>query len=227
MRDVQSNYFNMMNAVVQHFDDNSNVWTNNQLVVGGVNSLKATGEAVKTAAAKQKNTDSKGHTAAKERARNELESLVYRTAVRLRTYARLTNNDVLTAKLNFSQSALGRMKHNDLLTCSRVVAAACQEYLPELANYQIDSAAVNQLLQSIELTSSLYAERDTVVDQRVEATADLEKLFVVARSQLKVLDDLVEGYLDDETFIATYFNARKVHDLKGRKAKTGEQSPES
>jgi hypothetical protein len=217
----------MMNAVVRHFDDNSNVWMNNPLVVERVNSLKTTGEAIKTAATKQKNTDSKGHTAAKERARNELESLLYRTAIRLRTHARLTNNDVLMAKLNFSQSELGRMKHNELLTCSRVVAAACEEYLPELANYQIDSAMVNELRQSIELTSSLYAERDTVVNQRVEATAGLEKLFVDARSQLKVLDDLVEGYLDDETFIATYFNARKIHDLRGKQAKTNEQNPEN
>jgi hypothetical protein len=99
--------------------------------------------------------------------------------------------------------------------------------LPELINYQIDNAAVDKLSQSIELTSSLYAIRDTVVDQRVEATADLEKLFNTARKQLKILDDLVEGYLDDETFIATYFNARKIHDLKGKRAKTETQNPEN
>lgn len=227
MRDAQSNYFNMINAVIRHFDDNTNIWINNQLVVGGLNGLKETGEAIKTAATKQKDSNSTGHTAAKERARNNLENLIYRTAVRLRSYARLTDNDVLTAKLNFSQSELDRMRHNDLLTCGRVVIAACEDYLPELINYQIDQAKVNDLSQSIERTATLYAERDTVVDQRIEATADLDKLFSSARNKLKVLDDLVEGYIDDDTFVATYFNSRKIHDLKGRKAKSEEQNPEA
>jgi FixJ family two-component response regulator len=217
----------MMNAVTQHFGNNSNVWNSNPLVINGVNNLIETGKAIEEAAKKQKANSPTGHTAAKERARNELESLTYRTAVRLRSYARSTDNDVLTAKLDFSQSTLDRMKHNDLLTCSRMVVAACKEYLPKLIIYQIDNAAVDKLSQSIEQTSLLYAARDAVVDQRVEATADLEKLFTTARNQLKILDDLVEGYLDDETFIATYFNARKIHDLKGKRAKTETQNPEN
>jgi hypothetical protein len=227
MRTVQSNYLNMINAVRRHLETNSNVWSNNPLIVGGVISLNETGEAIKAAATKQQNSNPTGHTVAKERARNELEELAYRASVRLRTYARLTNNDALAAKLNFSQSALDRMKHNDLLTFGRVVVAACEKHLPELANYQIDSNMVKELSQSIERTASLYTERDTVVDQRVEVTADLDKLFAVARNQLKVLDDLVDGYIDDEIFIATYLNARRIHDLGGRKTKTNEQNPES
>jgi hypothetical protein len=225
MRDTQSNYLNMANAVIQHFDGNFNVWNNIPLVVSGVNSLKNTTEAINIAAIKQKNSSPTGYTAAKERARNELESLVYRTTVRLRSYARSTNNDVLTAKLNFSQSTLDRMKHNDLLTYCRLVVAACGEYLPELANYKIDSNTINELSQSIERTSLLYAERDTVVDERIEATADLEKLFSTIRNQLKILDDLVEGYIDNDTFVATYFNARRIHDLGRTKAKTEEHNP--
>jgi hypothetical protein len=57
----------------------------------------------------------------------------------------------------------------------------------------------------------------------MEATARLQQLFVQARKQLKTLDDLVEGYIEDDTFVATYFNARRIHDLKGRKVKTEEK----
>jgi hypothetical protein len=79
------------------------------------------------------------------------------------------------------------------------------------------------LSQCIERTATLYAARDAVVDQRIEATADLDKLFNTARNQLKILDDLVEGYLEDETFITTYFNARRIHDLGGKKTKKQEE----
>jgi hypothetical protein len=48
----------------------------------------------------------------------------------------------------------------------------------------------------------------------------MDRLFAVARKQLKVLDDWVDAYLDDDTFIKTYFITRRIHDLRGKKAKT-------
>jgi lysyl-tRNA synthetase class I len=216
MKDGQSNYLNMTNAVLQHFDDNASAWNGIPVVVTGLERLKKTGAAIRDAATKQKNNNPTGHTAAKERSRDKLENLTYRVAVRVRSYSRATDNDVLTEKLIFSRSALDRMKHNDLLTCSRVVLNTCNEYLPSLSDYQVDQTVVDELAQSIEQTAQLFAERDIVVDQRMEATSDLTNLFTTARDQLKVLDDLVEGYVDDDAFVATYFNARRIHDLKGR-----------
>jgi hypothetical protein len=57
----------------------------------------------------------------------------------------------------------------------------------------------------------------------MEATTRLQNLFAQARKQLKTLDDLVEGYVEDDEFVATYFNARRIHDLKGRKTRTEEK----
>jgi hypothetical protein len=215
----------MINTVSQQFDKNIPVWNGNVLVVGGVNNLKKTSEAIKAAAQKQQTNLPTGYTAAKERARDELESLLYQTSIRLRSYARTTNNDVLIAQLEYSQSALGRIRHNDLLTYGRVVVEACKQYLPELLVYQIDDMTINELSQSIDRTETLFSERNTIVSQRVEATADLEKLFSVARKQLKILDDLVEGYIDDETFVITYFQTRKIHDLKKKKTKKEDETP--
>jgi hypothetical protein len=148
MRTVQSNYLNMINVVRGHFSANTNVWSNNPLIVSGVNNLNKTGDAITAAATKQKINNPTGHTVAKERARNELEELIYHTAVRLRTCERLTD-DVLAVKLEVPQSALDRMKHNELLTFGRVIVAACEEHLSKLENYQIDSNTVNTLSQSI------------------------------------------------------------------------------
>jgi hypothetical protein len=223
MRDGQSNYWNMLNAVLQHFDDNIPVWKGVEIVVKCIEDLKNNGTAIKVAATKQRDSNPIGHTIAKERSRNELENITFQVAIRARSYARLIEDDVLTEKLNFSRSNLDRMKHNDLLTCSRVVFDACRNYLPALAPYQVDEKIVDRLSQCIEQTTLLYAERDTVIDQRMEATADLAKQFITARKYLKTLDDLVEGYIEDDTFVATYFNTRRIHDLKGRRASKKEE----
>jgi uncharacterized coiled-coil protein SlyX len=124
---------------------------------------------------------------------------------------------VLLEKMRFSRSALDTLGINDLLTRSRLVLDACKANLPALTEYQVDQKTVDELQQRIDRTAQLYAQRDTVIDRRMEATARLQELFAQARKQLKTLDDLVEA------FVATYFNARRIHDLKGRKVKTEEK----
>ncbi|MDR3245559.1 MAG: hypothetical protein LBT50_03910, partial [Prevotellaceae bacterium] len=135
----------------------------------------------------------------------------------------IAGDDVLLEKMRFSRSALDILGTNDLLTRSRLVLDACVAHLPALTDYQVDQKTIDDLQKRIDLTAQLYAQRDTVIDQRMEATAHLQQLFTQARKQLKTLDDLVEGYVEDDTFVATYFNARRIHDLKGRKVKTGEK----
>jgi hypothetical protein len=144
-----------------------------------------------------------------------LEGLVYLTALRVRSYAGIAGDDVLLEKMRFSRSALDILGTNDLLTRSRLVLDACVAHLPALTDYQVDRKTIDDLQQRIDRTAQLYAQRDTVIDQRMEATAPLQQLFGQARKQLKTLDDLVE----DDVFVATYFNACRIHNLKGKKAK--------
>jgi hypothetical protein len=214
---TQSNYLNMSNAVLTLFDEHAPAWTDSVVVADGVQQFRTTVATIVTAATKQGDNDPKGHTAAKERARDELENLVYRTALRLRSYASKVGDDVLKSKTLYSRSDLDRLKQNDLLNCSRVILNVCIEKLPELSAYLIDQSTVDSLQQCIDRAGELYAHRDTVEDERMEATAHLGLLFDQARKNLKAIDDLIEGYVDDEEFVAAFFNARRIHDLRGRK----------
>ena len=217
MKDNQNNYLNMVNAVLTLFNGNAGAWNGIGVVADGYERLRETGLSLNDTVVKQRENDPKGHTAAKDRSRDALENLLYRTALRVRSYARTADNDVLVGKTLFSRSELDRLKTNDLLSCGRVVRDACIENLDALEAYLVAQSTVDSLSELIDRTAKLYAKRDTVIDQRTEATDQLKKLFGKARKQLKALDDLVEGYVDDDTFVAEYFNARRIHDLKGRK----------
>jgi hypothetical protein len=223
MKISQSNYLNMSHAVLTHFDNNVSAWSGIRVVSDGVGKLRITLTSITNAATKQGENNPVGHTAAKEHARDGLEGLVYLTALRVRSYARTADDDVLLEKVHFSRSTLDILGINDLLTRSRLVLDACVAHLSALTDYQIDKKTIADLQQRIDQTAQLYALRDTVIDQRMEATAHLQQLFGQARKQLKTLDDLVEGYVEDDAFVATYFNARRIHDLRGRKVKTGEK----
>jgi hypothetical protein len=223
MKISQSNYLNMSNAVLAHFDNNVSVWTGIRIVTESVGRLRNTLADIAATATRQSENNPVGHTAAKELSRDGLEELVYLTALRIRSYAGIAGDEVLLEKMRFSRSALDILGINDLLTRSRLVLDACKANLPVLTEYQVDQTTVEELQQRIDRTAQLYAQRDTVIDQRMEATARLQQLFTQARKQLKTLDDLVEAYVEDDAFVATYFNARRIHDLKGRKVKTGEK----
>jgi hypothetical protein len=226
MKKVQNNYLNMAEAVLQFFDKHESIWSKIKLVVACITKTRSIVNAINAAAKKQNENNPKGYTATKEQTRDSLETAIYQTGLRVRSYARETDNEILLEKTNFSRSTLGSMPTNNLFIIANVLADACSEYLAELAEYEIDQSIIDSLRELAMQTRTLYAQRDTVIDERMEATTRLEQLFTKLRTQLKILDDLVEGFIKDDTFVATYFNARRIHDLKGRHSKTKEDGTE-
>lgn len=223
MKTAQSNYLNMLNAVLKLFKDTPVAWSHINVVVAGVNSLQGTVSEITDVLTQQNENDPKGHTLSKENARDDLEDTVYRMSVRLRAFAGATGNDVVANKVKYSRTALDQWSFNRLLTYSRTVANTLREYLPQLSAYQIDQSIVDAIDQKITDTAQLYAKRDVVIDKRMEATSHLRKLFAQGRKQVKNLDNLVEGFVEDDTFVVSYFNARRIHDIRGRKAGNKEE----
>jgi hypothetical protein len=222
MKKTQSNYLNMASAVLKHFDNHPSEWSNITIIASGVKKAYAIVDAINEAAKKQSENNPAGYTATKEQTRDLLEDTIYQTGLRLRSFARETDNEILLKKTNFSRSTISLMTTNNLFILSGTMADACSEYLAELVEYQIDRSTVDSLNNLATQTKTLYAQRDTVIDERMEATARLNQLFTQLRKQLKTLDDLVEGFVENDTFVATYFNARRIHDLKGRGPKNEE-----
>jgi hypothetical protein len=216
----------MANAVLQHFDNHAPVWTNEKIVAPGVAKVRSTVDAINVVAVKQNENNPVGYTASKEQVRDSLETTLYLTALRVRSYAGATGNEALAQKTLFSRSSLDVLKTNDLCVAAVTLADACEENLSDLAEYQVDRSAVSRLRELATQTKTLYARRDTVIDERMEATARLKQLFAQLRGLLKTLDDLVEAYIEDDVFVATYFNARRIHDLKGRHAAAAQAKTE-
>jgi hypothetical protein len=210
----QNNYLNMVVAVLKHFDNYTSIWSEINLILMILEKVRSIVKAILATAIKQAENNPVGYTASKEQTRDILETMLYQIALRVRTYARITDNKVLVEKTRFSRSSLDLLGNNDLVIVSNMLADACTEHLAELVDYQVDQAMVDKLQELATQTKTLYAQRDTVIDERMEATARLQQLFTQVRKQIKILDDMVEGYIEDDTFVTTYFNARRIHNLK-------------
>jgi ElaB/YqjD/DUF883 family membrane-anchored ribosome-binding protein len=209
----------MATAVLQHFENHVNIWIDVKIVSLQREKVNQTVEAIKVAAIKQVECNPVGYTASKDQTRDLLESILYQTALYVRSYAGIAENEILLEKTNFSRSALHILRENDLLRVANMIADICEEYLADLAEYEVDQAMIDKLRKLTSQLETLYAQRDIVIDERMEATARIEQLLKQLRKQLKTLDDLVEAYIKDDIFISTYFNSRRIHDIKGRYAK--------
>ncbi|MDR2407997.1 MAG: hypothetical protein LBE13_07790, partial [Bacteroidales bacterium] len=185
MRKSQNSYLNMAIAILQHFANHVNVWINVRTVVSQREKINQTVEAIKAAALKQTEYNPVGHTASKDRIRELLESALYQIALCLRSYAGVVENEVLLEKTNFSRSSLHILRGNDLFRIANMIADTCEGYLTDLAEYEVDQAMIDELRDLANQSETLYAQRDTVVDERMEATARIEQLLKQLRKQLK------------------------------------------
>ncbi len=215
MNKSQSNYFNMAKAVLDVFDNSRQVWENKPLLSAAYNGLKTLCGSIDMAAAKQQENAPEGHTAAKEAARTELEDKLFVTGRKLRAFARLEDDAVAEKHSAFSRSSLDELSLNNLLNLSRAIAEVCNVRLPQLEAYEINEAVLTDLRTVADRLAVLNAHRDAVIDFRMENTLSIAGLLSEIRRELKTMDALVEGFIDDEAFLTVYFNARRIHDVRG------------
>ncbi len=223
MNKSQSNYFNMSKAVLDVFENSKPVWADKALLAEAYARLKTLCSDIDKAAAKQQENAPEGHTAAKEAARTELEDKLFITGRKLRAFARLEKDSVAEEQSDFSRSSLDLLSLNNLLNLSRAIVEVCKMRIDQLKSYEIDEKMLADLQKSIDKLARMNAHRDATVDFRMENTSSLVSLISQVRQELKTMDALVEGFVDDEAFLTVYFNARRIHDVRGGGKKKEEE----
>ncbi|MDR2908164.1 MAG: hypothetical protein LBU91_09285 [Bacteroidales bacterium] len=220
MNKSQSNYFNMVKAVCDVLENNVLAWREAGPIEDVVSEVSELRKAVEIAASKQVENTPTGHTAAKEAARTRIEDELFNIGRRLRSYGRIAKDAVIEEQSKFSRSSLDRLSLNNLLSLARSIAALCKARAEEeLRGFKIDADMIAKFELAVADLDKLAAHRDAVVDVRMENTSSIIDLLGKLREQLKTLDALVEGFVDDDGFLMVYFSARRVHDVKGRSRK--------
>lgn len=213
---VQKNYVYMAQGVLDVFDGRKPLWENIPVLAGCVVRVAGLCGDINRAVKEQGENSSTGYTTAKDQARTDLEDCLFVTGSRLKAYAVVEHDPVAEALVRFSRSALDNMSLASLLTCARIVVDSCVAHGDKLqADYMVTDAEVVVLQELIDRVATLNAHRNTVNGQRVETTVRLATLLSRLRSEIKLLDTLVDGYVTDEEFLTVYFAVRRIHDVRG------------
>jgi len=211
MNKRQLNYLTMAKATLACMESRKSEWNSINPVKKAVTVIGTLVSTLDTEIKKQYNLQTTGLTEDKNQKFENMCAQAFKTASKIKAFAKVTGNKILLDAVNFSESALKAGSENETIVQCKTILEKAQENKKQLTDYQVSQESINQLKQAIEAYTPLVAQRDATGDERVAATARINKYITNIREQLDILDDLTEGFFDEE-FIDIYRQARQIID---------------
>lgn len=211
----------MMKAAMQVLNENKPVWENIKPIAVEITDMAGLLAAIAAEGQMQYDSQTAGHTNRKDRALETMNSLGFKTSLKVSAWARKSGNEVVLAATNFRKWEFERGSESEQVTRNTTIAGIARQHLASLADYKITAEGCTALEEAIQAALPLTAVRDAVGSNRQAATGGLALYIKAATDILIHLDGLVEGMLEDEhrAFEDAYFAARKVHHRRGGSVK--------
>ena len=227
MTQKQINYLNMMEAVTKCLNDNATAWTTITPIADEVAKLTPITNKIKAAYKKQTEENTVGYTDNKDIALENMETLAYALAIKVKAYARKAGDMVLFNAVDFSMTDLTHGSEKEQITHCQIIADSATANLASLTAYGVTAPEIAALQTSINTAEPLTATRDAVMGEHVESTSELSKDFKAARAIFITLDELVEALTPAafQEFENTYFATRRINDHRGGGGKSTTPTP--
>lgn len=216
MNQRQENSLTMFKAVTALFQNLPAAWNGCEPVADSFTSFETLVSQIEKTALRQQESKTKGYTAERNQYQLALAEKAYSIVLKLRAFAKRTNNEVLRKAIDVSLSSLQNMPEQKVIGQCQIIHEKGKKHQVDAAAYKITDEALAELQSAIDGFKPLGSFRDTVGDQLSVATDGLDSLFGQARETLDILDDEVEALIEDADFISAYTEARKITDRKAR-----------
>ena len=154
-------------------------------------------------------------TTAQTRTKNELMTdLVDRTAkvaLKARGLAKVTGNNQLLNRVDFSRYDIANKSDQYTLdTIRTILKAVRKEQAALVTGYNLFEGEIDALEAIVKRVDALINERRVSASGGKASTTNLSETISELRQAWDVMDDLVEGIIDDEDFIDIYNNSRRI-----------------
>lgn len=206
------NFVNMTDTVMTDFDAQKELWEGKVPIVEVITKITGNRTEIAGLAMEQTSAKTTGKTKALLKEMDNMADLTIDIIQRLRPFSRVTDNEDLLSKIDYSKSDLLQSKQTDCINKCKVVYEQGSKYITDAVDYELKQEALDTLESSINGVSMLSGNRDSVIGVRKTATDRIPVLVSRIRNQLTILDDLVPALINDEKFVQTYKNNRRIID---------------
>ena len=213
MNKKQEARFTMANDVVRFMDLNSKIWENDTVITNIVNQIKKSISDVNTTL-KQQSITTKGYTESKKKIRSKIDDDLNYLLSAFRTYAKITNNDVLYEEANLTPSKIKRIKDTEIIPLMEKSLAYANEHLKDLEPYGIREAGLKSAQKNLDDYKDFLSMPKDIRAQRAAAT---KKLKTQINDLVKIFDEMLDNAMvkywkTHPDFYNQYLETRIIYD---------------
>lgn len=213
MNHLEKTFADMQNRCISFLKNNSLVWINNPVIKEDVEALERNKNELDQTVQAQKDSDSGGHVAQKRKEFTGLAGKFYKLSCKLCHFAKKTKNMVLLKSVDIPESGFLRGEEKEVLLKFNTVLSAARENLTSLAAYNFNKDNLDALETLYNNLVVIPGTISVLIGNQKSATRSIKELNDEAHTILDQLDDALEGIIEDDKFLESWFNERKI---KGR-----------
>jgi hypothetical protein len=227
MKQNYINYLNMAAGVIAGMRKEQALWENEPEMVSLFNSLVSLFDTVSSKYEFISGTDLSSYTTSKDNIFDRIIAVTYKLSRKMSAYAKIRNDVQILSLVDQSFTGLSRGPEQDAIKRCAAIADHAQKRLSDLVAFKVTENEISALRQSITDYGSHTGERSTVSSDKINTGKEIGDLIAQLREKFDILDDLVEGLIDDDGFIARYKSLRSIIDYGVGKTLKNKTAPKT
>jgi len=220
MNQSEFNFLNMSDRVTAHMFDGKLLWENDPEIVEVVEAIVQLRNDISKKGALEAGLSGKGHTSAKDNTLDTLAAKTFKLSKKISGFAKKKGLLELIPLVNVSLSTISRGPEKEVINRCRAITNIAVKHMENLASFSVKNDEIEQIKKLISEYQNHIDNRSNTNISKSSSGEDIANDIGMMRHQLDILDDLVEGSLEDDTFIREYRVARLIDDFgKGKTLK--------
>lgn len=223
MQQSNSNFMNMVQSVLANLRKDQSHWENEPEIAAEVSDVEKEFNSIMETSRDIFGLDPRGYTTAKNDAFDSITAGTHKLCKKMYVYASRHKDSALLSLVDHSLNSLsGGIEKDAVNRCSAIVKRA-ESMLTVLQPFKITEPELTAIRRLITSYNEHIDGRTNTKTSKSTQIQDVSGQISSLRERLTLLDNLIEGFIDDDEMIARYKTSRAIINYGQSKTSKGKK----
>jgi len=220
MNQSEFNFLNMSDRVQSHMLLGRSIWENEPEIVDVVETIIKLRSGISEKGAIESGLSVKGLTSAKDNTLDSLATNTCKLSKKISGFAKKKKILELIPLVNHSVTTITRGPEKEMINRCKAITGLAVKHMDNLKSFSVKQSEIDHINDLIAEYQNHIDNRSNTHISKSSTGEEISNDISMMRDQYDILDDLVEGSLEDNVFIRDYKGARVIDDYgKGKTLK--------